>query len=351
VSAVAPLARAAATQSVASVAGLVRIERLSKRYPERRTWPEILRRPFAVPRVTVLNEITFDVRAGEFFGLLGPNGAGKTTLFKILATLVSADEGQAWIDGVDVAREPARVRRLVSPVVADERSLSWRLSARENLNLYAALHGLGGAAARQRVDEMLEVVGLEDAGPQLVAKFSSGMKQRLMIARGLLARPKLLLLDEPTRSLDPPAARRFRTFLREEIAARHGCTVLLATHNTEEALELCDRVGVLHRGALLAVGPAAELARRVAGERFVIWTTLPESGALVDGAAAARLRVVAVHPPESEGWHRVEVELSGGERTAAETLRRLVAAGLPVARFERVPLSLADLIERVIDGA
>jgi ABC-2 type transport system ATP-binding protein len=321
---------------------------LTKRYPRRRTWPEILRQPFERPTFVVLDDVTIEVGAGEFFGLLGPNGAGKSTLFKILATLVLADAGRVLIDGVDVEREPARVRERVAPVIADERSLAWRLSARENLRLYAALHGLRGAEATARVQRMLEVVGLEEAGAQLVAKFSSGMRQRLMIARGLLARPKVLLLDEPTRSLDPPAARRFREFLREEIAARQGCTALLATHNTEEALELCDRVGVLHKGSLLAVGTPAELGRRVAEERYRVWTARADDAALTR-ATGPMLTLLSERAAEARGWHEFEVEVRGGEDAAAEALRRIVAAGITVARFERVPVSLADLIERIIE--
>src|SRR5690606_25256479 len=129
-------------------------------------------------------------------------------------------------------------------------------------------HGLRGREAEARVGELLRVVALADTGEKMVGSFSSGMKQRLLIARALLSRPRILLLDEPTRSLDPLSARDFRAFLREEIAGQQGCSVILATHSAEEALNLCDRLAVLRKGELLAIGPAEELARRYGEERY-----------------------------------------------------------------------------------
>src|SRR5690606_12283158 len=192
----------------------------------RRTWRQMLRQPFGrSERATVVDNVSFEVQKGEFFGLLGANGAGKTTLFRILAARLLPDTGTATVAGTDVVKDPARTRALLTPVVTDERSLHWRLSARENLELFAALFGLRGAAADARIDQLLASVELDDAGDKMVGTFSSGMKQRLLIARALLGQPRVLLLDEPTRSLDPISARRFRRFLREEITGRQGCTV------------------------------------------------------------------------------------------------------------------------------
>ncbi|HEX6964410.1 MAG TPA: ABC transporter ATP-binding protein, partial [Gemmatimonadaceae bacterium] len=231
----------------------VRVEGLTKRFRVRRRWSEMLRHPWAHEYAMAVRDLSWEVRRGEFFGLLGPNGAGKTTVFKMLMTSTTPDAGRALVHGYDVVREAGRVRALVGCVLANDRSLYWRLSAAENLRLYAALYNLHGARARDRVRELLRVVELDDTGEKMVAEFSSGMKQRLLIARALLSEPSVLLLDEPTRSLDPLSARRFRDFLRTEIAGNQGCTVLLATHSSEEAMELCDRVAVLDRGRLLAL--------------------------------------------------------------------------------------------------
>ncbi|HVE80365.1 MAG TPA: ABC transporter ATP-binding protein [Gemmatimonadaceae bacterium] len=333
----------------AAAVPVVRLEGLTKRFAVRRSWAEMLRRPGRREWRTVVRDVRCEVGEGEFFGLLGPNGAGKTTLFKMLATLVSPDAGTAVVDGHDLVREPAAVRRTLTPVVADERSLAWRLSATENLRLYATLHGLPGAEGRRRASELLELVGLSDRADSLVGTFSSGMKQRLLVARALLARPRVLLLDEPTRSLDPLSARALRRFLREEVAGRARCTVLLATHNTEEALELCDRVAVLDQGRLLAVGAPTALAHEHGGDRYLLATNAPRHPALYALEARGVARVVATHPAESEGWSDVELELPGGLARAAEALASLTLAGMTVGRLERVPLSLATLIERIID--
>lgn len=325
------------------------IDGLSKRFPVRRGWGEMLRHPRRVSYMPVLRNVRCAVREGEFFGLLGPNGAGKTTLFKMLATLILPDAGTATVCGCDIVQDAPGVRRVLSPVIADERSLYWRLTARENLELYGALQGLDRAAARARALELLRVVELADTGTKMVASFSSGMKQRLLIARALVAEPRVLLLDEPTRSLDPISARQFRAFLRDEIAGRLRCTVLLATHSTEEVLDLCDRVAVLDRGRLLATGTTEELAREIGDARYRVWTRDPDHpalGALVDRGIVRD--VVRRDGATDDGWTRVEMEIPGGLDRAAQVVAYLTEQGLAIARFEKVSLSLADLIERIV---
>ena len=326
----------------------VRVSGLTKRFQVRRSWSQMARHPWQREWTTSLERVSCEIHSGEFFGLLGPNGAGKTTLFKILATLVAPDEGFATVHGLDVLRDEVAVRSLLTPVLTNERSLHWRLTARENLEYYATMYGLSAAETRRRVDEVLATVELADTGTKPTGKFSSGMKQRLMIARALLTRPRVLLLDEPTRSLDPISARSFRKFLREELVGRQGCTVILATHSAEEALNLCDRVGVLHRGRMLAVGSAAELSRQLADERYVLWTKQPEHPALVSLFERGAALDPATREAEVPGWWCVEMTIPGGLDRAAQALDLLTCAGMRVARFEQVTLSLADLIERTV---
>jgi ABC-type multidrug transport system ATPase subunit len=326
----------------------VRIERLVKRFPVRRTLRDTLLHPLSGQRATVLRDVSLEVRRGEFFGLLGPNGAGKSTLFKILSTVVLPDSGAVQVAGVDVRSRPAAVRKLLGPVVPEERSLFWRISARENLRAYAALQGLRGRALHSRVDDLLELVELADAGEKMVAQFSSGMKQRLLVARALLGRPRILLLDEPTRSLDPISARRLRAFLREEVAERHGCTVLLATHNADEALGLCDRVGVLNRGRLLRVGTPGQLLQEMGDERYRLCVPSGDVGRV----RALSNSEVTVEAPEAEGderWRTVQLRIAGGPDQAAAFVAELARAGVGVSRFEPVQLTLAELIERVVE--
>ena len=326
----------------------VSLRGLSKSFARRRGWGQMIRQPFHREYVRALRDVTCDIVGGEFFGLLGPNGAGKTTLFKTLATLVTPDEGTAIVCGLDVRHAAADVRRVLAPVIADERSLNWRLSARENMRLYAALNGLRGRPALDRVDELLTLVELQEASERLVGAFSSGMKQRLLLARTLLARPRVLLLDEPTRSLDPISARSFRTFLRQEIAIRSGCTVLLATHSADEAFDLCDRVGVLHQGQLIAVGTTSELVSTVAEERYALWVKGDTRATLRDLAASQIAVVVGDPVDEPNGWVRIELDIPGGAEAAADVVGALARADVRVARCERMALSLADLLERTL---
>ena len=291
--------------------------------------------------------MSFDVREGEFFGLLGPNGAGKTTLFRVLSTLTLPDGGVARIGGHDVVRNASAVRRLLAPVVADERSLFWRLSAHENLRLFATLDGIDATERDHRSREALEVVGLA-ASTAMVGTFSSGMRQRLLLARALLRRPRVLLLDEPTRSLDPVMARRFRRFLRDELAPAVQCTVLLATHQAEEAFELCDRVAVLDRGHLLAAGRASELGREAAEDRHHLWTTAPDHHELRALESQRLIADVAIGDTEADGWSRMTLRVPGGNEGAASLLRRLAMAQVPVARLERIEPTLADILERIV---
>ncbi|HUK21873.1 MAG TPA: ABC transporter ATP-binding protein [Gemmatimonadales bacterium] len=337
-------ARLTATETAISIRGL------TKCFPVPRALRDALRHPLQRDVTAALCGIDCEVRRGEFFGLLGPNGAGKTTLAKILATLTLPDAGSVRVAGFDVVDDASRVRRVLAPVIADERSLHWRLSASENLRLFAVLQEVRSAALQQRVTELLDVVGLGAEGPKPVGAFSSGMRQRLLIARALIAEPQVLLLDEPTRSLDPISARDFRAFLRSEIADRRGCTVVLTTHNTEEALQLCDRVAILNRGRILATGAPEALRDQFGDERYRLWTrgnhwltwsTLAELGATCNTTPESRL----------DGWSVVEVDVPGGPTRVSDLLRALIGHGVAIARCERIELSLADLIDRVLRRA
>jgi ABC-2 type transport system ATP-binding protein len=347
------LARAPAQRHASRPEAVVRVEGLVKRFPKRPGWRALLRHPLTREYATVLDAVTLEVAAGEFFGLLGPNGAGKTTLFKILSTLVEPDAGRAWVNGFEVRAEPAAVRLQLAPVVPEERSLNWRLTGRQNLAVYGALHGLHGAASRRRIAELLAVVELEPAADRMVAEYSSGMRQRLLLARALLARPRVLLLDEPTRSLDPVSARGFRAFLRDEVVGRQGCTVLLATHSPEEAFELCGRVGVLDRGRLLATGAPDALAHRYAGDRYRLTLRGAADGVLGALEAEGRLRLVVEGggaAPEADGWRTREATVADGAAGAAAVVAALTTAGVEVALVERVRFTLADLIESIVGG-
>jgi ABC-2 type transport system ATP-binding protein len=332
------------------VEAMIDIDGLSKCFAVRRSLVETLRHPRSGRHAQILADVSFQVGRGELFGLLGPNGAGKTTLFKILSTLVTPDAGTATIGGHEIQEEPERVREVLTPVVADERSLNWRLSARENLRLYGVLHGLRGSHLRERIEQTLAVVRLDQTAAKPVGQFSSGMKQRLLTARALLHQPRVLLLDEPTRSLDPISAREFRALIRQELIGEQGCTVLLATHNPEEALALCDRIAILDRGRLVTVGSPRALADALLGERYAVWTRTPRHPAFDALVRDGRIASAAV-VDETPAGGVVEIRLDGIGADPSDILATLVLRGTPVSRFELAPFTLADVIERAISSA
>jgi ABC-2 type transport system ATP-binding protein len=222
---------------------IIEVDRLSKHYGDLRA----------------VDDVSFSVAEGEILGLLGHNGAGKTTTIRMLTGRARPTSGRALIAAHDVVRERERVKPLIN-LVFEEQNLYERQTGRENLQLFAKLYG----APPTRVAELLERVGLTAADSRRVRTYSSGMKQRLLIARALVNDPQVLFLDEPTKGLDPSSAREVRSIIRDH--ARGGATVFLTTHYMEEADELCDRVAFLAAGAIVALDTPRELKLRF-GER------------------------------------------------------------------------------------
>ena len=221
----------------------------------------------AKPRpVTALAGVDLQVRPGEFFGLLGPNGAGKTTLIKILTTLLLPTAGSARVFGFDVDRESRQIRRIMNIVSGGEQSGYGLLHVREQLWMFSQFYGLGARDGWRRVDELIEAVGLEDQRDQKVSQLSTGERQKLNIARGLLNDPWILFLDEPTLGLDVSAARAIRELVREWKAAVPGRTILLTSHYMAEVEELCERLAIVDHGRILAIGSPSELKQRVQRE-------------------------------------------------------------------------------------
>ncbi len=217
------------------------------------------------PPVTAVDDVHLRVEQGEIFGLLGPNGAGKTTLVKMLCTLILPTAGSATVAGHPL-HDDAAIRAAVGLVVGDERSFYWRLTGRQNLAFFAAMVGFRGRAAEERVQTVLEAVDMQRRANDRFGNYSSGMKQRMAIARSLLHHPRILFLDEPSRSLDPVATNRLHDLMLN-LVEQQGVTIFLITHDLLEAEKLCRRVAVMHRGRIRAVdSPAAlrqQLARRL----------------------------------------------------------------------------------------
>ena len=240
----------------------IRIEGLTKTFRGRATRADWLRWRRPKP-IRALESVDLAVRAGELVALIGPNGAGKTTLLKVLATLVRPSSGRAWVDDVDVVAYPHAARAKVGYVLAEERSFFWRISVRENLRFFAALQDIHGREADVRVQTVSALVGLTDLLERRFSDLSLGQRQRVAIARGLLANPPIILFDEATRSLDPGRAGRLRRVIREVLVDGSQKAVLFATHDLDEARALADRIVLMVDGQIAADGQYADLEPRV----------------------------------------------------------------------------------------
>jgi ABC-2 type transport system ATP-binding protein len=263
------------------------IEAIELRRTYRTTTGVLRRRPLEVEAV---RGVSFGVEHGELFGLLGPNGAGKTTTIKMLITLLLPTSGHARVLGHDVVEEAREVRRRIGYVFGGDRGLYERLSAYDNLRYFAELYGVSGHRQRERIDEVLELVGLKGREKERVEGYSRGMRQRLHIARGILHDPEVVFLDEPTIGVDPVGARDLRQTIADLVAS--GKTVLLTTHYMFEADALCDRIAVIAKGQIVGEGTPEELKARVVDGRvteievFGIEAATVERVRLLDGVTA-----------------------------------------------------------------
>ncbi|HWC43659.1 MAG TPA: ATP-binding cassette domain-containing protein [Actinomycetota bacterium] len=290
--------------------------------------------------VRALDGLGFSVEAGTVFGLLGPNGAGKSTTVKILTTLSLPDSGSARVAGIDVLAEPDRVRRTIG-LVGQRSGVDLEATGRENLTLQGQVYGLRGAELRTRVGELLERFGLAEAADRVARGYSGGMQRRLDIAMGLIHRPQVLFLDEPTTGLDPEV----RAGMWAEIAhlsAGEGLTILLTTHYLEEADRLAGRLAIVDRGRVVAEGSPGELKGELRGDAIHVELGDPEA----DGRASAALdRVAGVWEVAVEG-RSLRARTGDGSAAVPAVLQALEAGGVRVASVTIASPSLDDVYLR-----
>ena len=292
--------------------------------------------------VLAVDALDLDVPAGSVFGLLGPNGAGKTTTLRLITGLARPTSGVVSIDGAPVEPDGSGARAGIGVLDQDPRYYGW-MSGRELVELAGRLQGLPAGATRSRAQETLELVGLADASNRRIAGYSGGMRQRLGIAQALVARPRLLILDEPVSSLDPEGRRDLLALIAD---LRASATVIFSTHVLADVERICDRVGILDRGRLVTEGPLGDLLARYALPLYRIDPEPGQDRALV--ALAVTLRAVPWVDGVTEGDGRLNVSVTDEAAASASLLPLIVAAGLRLAAFERLRPSLEDVFLRLV---
>ncbi len=294
--------------------------------------------------VRAIDGISFEMREGEVFGLLGPNGAGKTTTISVLSTLLPADSGHISVCGHDVSREPVQVRKRIG-VVPQELALYEELNAEQNLKFWGRLYGLDGRALKSRVDELLEVSELVEHARRPVKGFSGGMKRRLNIMIGLVHKPDVLFLDEPTVGIDAQARSRILELISQ--MNDEGLTVLYTTHYLEEAEQLCDRIGVIDQGRMVAIGDKEELIRQI-GEADLVRCQVPVKKIQEIGAALVDFDDV-LQVVNRRG--KLQIECQDGAKLLPRLQAELSGRGLDLEQLEIIRPNLETLYLKVTGRA
>jgi ABC-2 type transport system ATP-binding protein len=260
--------------------------------------------------ILAIDNISFEIEKGELFGLLGPNGAGKTTLTKTLCTLLWPNGGTARVNGYDIRTESSKVRSSLGTVLDVRMGWHGRLSCRQNLLFYAQLYGIPPSNTGKRIRETLELVGLGDKMDEWQQKLSSGMQRKLDVARALLPDPPVLLLDEPTIQLDPKSARDFRTTVKNELCVNQGKTIMWTTHNMYEAEEICDRVAIMHKGKIIAIGRPDEIKGLIKSNESVIADVQNPTPQLLDSIRNLQNVVALTSTPQSSDVSQLRIEVT-----------------------------------------
>jgi len=307
--------------------------------------------PIRRKEITALEDVSIHVHKGELFGLLGPNGAGKTTLLKILCTLVLPNEGTALVNGYDVARDDKKIRKDIGYVISEERSFYWRLTGRQNLKFFATLNNIPRKLIAERIDNVVSITNLGDDIDKVFKDYSSGMKQKLAVARGMLTDPQILFLDEPTRTLDPIVTRDLRNFIKDRIVGEEKRTVVLATNNMHEAEQLCDRLAIIHKGKVKICDSLNGIRGLLNGtDKYILKLRSPLDYVrreFSDAVFADRVVEISVDPSAEHGAV-VRVEINSSRQDITEIIKQIISAGIGIESCYPEEESLEDIFKRVI---
>jgi ABC-2 type transport system ATP-binding protein len=302
------------------------------------------------PRELVaLKDVNIEVEPGELFGLLGPNGAGKTTLIKILTTLLAPSQGKAWVDGLDVEKEPAKIRSRINMVSGGETSGYGLLTVRENLWMFSQFYGLESGESNRRIKELLEVVGMADRLNTKSSDLSTGLRQKMNIVRGFLTDPKVLFLDEPTLGLDVGAARDVRQFIRQWVDLDPTRSLLLTTHYMVEADELCDRVAIINGGRVLACDTPGKLKHELQSDAIFRLEVSPLNGKDVEPLEAlAGVKQMILN--ELDDRAVLEFILSE-EQVLGEVINTLSEDDIQIINFQKREPTLEDVFVNLVGSS
>jgi ABC-2 type transport system ATP-binding protein len=303
--------------------------------------------------VAALKQLDLKIKKGELFGLLGPNGAGKTTLVKILCTLLPPDEGTAIVNGYDVIKQQMQVKQSIGTLFSvGERGFFWRLSGYSNLEFFAAINNVPRNGRQERIMEVLDLLGLKEKAYEHFQKYSGGMKRKLALARALLADPPILLLDEPTTGLDVTSSRNIRDFIRNELAKKTGKTVLYTTHYIEEVAQMCDRVGIMNKGNIIALDTPENLKNMAKKGEIAEITVKNMSTSQINAIKKTRgvISLTAETQDSVIGQVRLRMRLENGE-TLPRILDFLFKENIKLLALKQEEPTLEDAFVELTTGA
>ena len=322
---------------------------LTKKFPVIKRYRDLLVHPFRKKEITALYNVNLRVEKGELFGLLGPNGAGKTTLIKTLCTLILPTSGEVFVNGLEVSKNGKSIRKTIGYVIGDERSFYWRLSGKQNLRFFATLNNIPKGAAAERIESLLNFMELTGDGDRLFKDYSTGMRQKLAIARGLLTDPEIIFLDEPTNGLDPVTAQNLKSLLKDRLVKEEGKTVICATHNLQDVEELCDRIAIIHKGVIRFSGTVEEVKAQFDQTRIYVVQLKGHEEEWLRKVTNLPLVKKVISKSSFRDIMTIEIEITGGSRNITGVVRDIIGQGGELLSLHEKESSLKELFSRIMD--
>ncbi|RJR20365.1 MAG: ABC transporter ATP-binding protein [Nitrospiraceae bacterium] len=328
---------------------IVETVNLSKKFPVLKGYRDIIFHPFRKKEITALHDINIQVKEGDIFGLLGPNGAGKTTLIKILCTLVLPSAGSAYVKGFNVTLDDKSIRRVIGYVISEERSFYWRLSGRQNLKFFAKLNNIPGGESDRRIERLLDFLDLSKDGHRMFKDYSTGMRQKLAIARGLLTDPAILFMDEPSSGLDPVSAHNLKQLVKEKLAGEKKKTVIFATHNLGDAEELCSSIAIIRSGEVGFAGKIEDVKLQFREtKKYMMKLRSPETGPAGKIRNMPQVKRIMPLSNGSSGLTEIEIETGQEDSRIQGFVREIVDMGGEIFSVYEIEPTLEDLFSKIV---